>query len=121
MAVRIYTLAKELKIDSKELVELCTRAGIQDKGSALASMTDDEVVKLKEFIAAKTRPAPPAGGAKVAARVRPAATTLKREDYIAPAGVARGKPPEPPAPEPDATDEADDRDDAELLLRRVRH
>ena len=100
MAVRIYTLAKELKIDSKELVELCTRAGIQDKGSALASMTDDEVVKLKEFIAAKTRPAPPAGGAKVAAPVRPAATTLKREDYIAPAGVARGKPPEPPAPVP---------------------
>ena len=38
MAVRIYTLAKELKIDSKELVELCTRAGIQDKGSALASI-----------------------------------------------------------------------------------
>ena len=38
MAVRIYTLAKELKIDSKELVEICTRAGIQDKGSALASM-----------------------------------------------------------------------------------
>jgi hypothetical protein len=30
VAVRIYTLAKELKIDSKELVELCTRAGFQD-------------------------------------------------------------------------------------------
>ncbi|MFM8379199.1 MAG: translation initiation factor IF-2 [Planctomycetia bacterium] len=98
MAVRIYTLAKELKIDSKELVDLCTRAGIQDKGSALASMTDEEVVKLKEFIAAKSRPAAPAGAApaKVAAPVRPA-PTLKREDYIAPAGVARGKAPEPPA------------------------
>jgi len=98
VAVRIYTLAKELKIDSKELVDLCTRAGIQDKGSALASMSDEEVVKLKEFIAAKSRPASPAGAAtsKVAAPVRPAAT-LKREDYIAPAGVARGKPPEQPA------------------------
>ncbi len=67
MAVRIYTLAKELKIDSKELVDLCTRAGIQDKGSALASMTDEEVAKLKEFIAGKARPAerPPAAGAPV--------------------------------------------------------
>ena len=95
MAVRIYTLAKELKIDSKELVELCTRAGIQDKGSALASMTDEEVVKLKEFIATKSRPAPAV--AKPAAPVRPASPQqLKREDYIAPAGVARAKPPEPP-------------------------
>ena len=40
MAVRIYTLAKDLKLDSKELVDLCTRAGIQDKGSALASMIE---------------------------------------------------------------------------------
>ena len=104
MAVRIYTLAKELKIDSKELVELCTRAGIQDKGSALASMSDEEVAKLKEFIAAKSRP--PAAPAPVAPKVVPvsrpvAPGTLKREDYIAPAGVARGKPPEaPPAAEP---------------------
>ena len=57
MAVRIYTLSKELKIDSKELVEICTRAGIQDKGSALASMSDEEVAKLKEYIAGKSRPA----------------------------------------------------------------
>ena len=78
MAVRIYTLAKDLKIDSKELVELCTRAGIQDKGSALASMTDEEVAKLKEFIAAKSRPAerpapPPPRPAAPAAPVKPAA------------------------------------------------
>ena len=57
MAVRIYTLAKELKLDSKELVELCNLAGIQDKGSALASLADDEVAKIKEFIAGKSRPA----------------------------------------------------------------
>ncbi len=62
MAVRIYTLAKELKLDSKELVDLCTRAGIHDKGSALASLTDDEVVKLKEFMAARSRPADRAAG-----------------------------------------------------------
>ena len=67
MAVRIYTLSKELKIDSKELVDLCTRAGIQDKGSALASMSDEEVAKLKEFIAGKSRPAERAPERPVAA------------------------------------------------------
>jgi translation initiation factor IF-2 len=104
VAVRIYTLSKELKIDSKELVDLCTRAGIQDKGSALASMSDEEVAKLKEFIAGKSRPperpAAPAGPAPAPAAPKPvtpvaprAPGTLKREDYIAPAGVAaRGKP-----------------------------
>ncbi|MFM7242876.1 MAG: translation initiation factor IF-2 [Planctomycetaceae bacterium] len=105
MAVRIYTLAKELKLDSKELVDLCTRAGIQDKGSALASMTDEEVAKLKEFIAAKSRPperpaaAPVRPAAPAAAKPPAAPGTLKREDYIAPAGVAgKGKPPEAPSP-----------------------
>jgi translation initiation factor IF-2 len=100
VAVRIYTLAKELKIDSKELVEICARAGIQDKGSALASMTDQEVVRLKEFIAGKARPAE-----KTTAAAKPAATpaagTLRREDYIAPAGVAsQEKFPPPPTPAP---------------------
>jgi translation initiation factor IF-2 len=123
VAVRIYTLSKELKIDSKELVELCTRAGIQDKGSALASMSDEEVAKLKEFIAGKSRPAErpaerPAGVAptsgspatpavpKPVTAVAPRAPgTLKREDYIAPAGVAaRGKPAEIQAPRPAATE-----------------
>ena len=111
MAVRIYTLSKELKIDSKELVDLCTRAGIQDKGSALASMSDEEVAKLKEFIAAKSRPperpapAPVKPGAPVAVKpTAPVTTTLKREDYIAPAGVAKSKPPEMAPPKPVATE-----------------
>jgi len=108
VAVRIYTLAKELKIDSKELVELCTRAGIQDKGSALASMTDEEVAKLKEFIASRSKPAErpaPAPVRPAAAPVRPAApaapATLRKEDYIAPAGVAgKAKPAELAPPKP---------------------
>ena len=102
MAVRIYTLAKELKIDSKELVDLCTRAGIQDKGSALASMTDEEVAKLKEFIAGRSKPADKGPAAKPpAGPVRPAVgAPLKREDYIAPTGSAKGKPPEIAQPKP---------------------
>ena len=50
MPIRIYALAKDLKIDSKELVEFCTKAGIPGKGSALASLEDDEVVKLKAWM-----------------------------------------------------------------------
>ncbi|MBN1851967.1 MAG: translation initiation factor IF-2 [Pirellulales bacterium] len=57
MSVRIYALAKELKLDSKELVDICTKAGIPGKGSALASLTDAEVVRVKEFLAGgKTKP-----------------------------------------------------------------
>jgi translation initiation factor IF-2 len=61
LAVRIYALAKELKIDSKELVDICTKAGVPGKGSALASLTEDEVEKVKQFLkgggTAKAKPA----------------------------------------------------------------
>ena len=50
MAVRIYALAKDLKVDSKELVDICTKAGVPGKGSALASLTEDEVEKVQQFL-----------------------------------------------------------------------
>jgi translation initiation factor IF-2 len=61
--IRIYALAKDLKIDSKELVEFCNKAGIPGKGSALASLEDDEVAKLKTWMDAsstKQKPSAPA-------------------------------------------------------------
>ena len=61
LAVRIYSLAKELKFDSKELVDICAKAGITGKGSALASLADDEVVRLKEYLANRNRPSGTAG------------------------------------------------------------
>jgi translation initiation factor IF-2 len=87
VAVRIYTLAKELKLDSKELVEMCSRAGIHDKGSALASLSDDEVAKLREFISVKSKPPERPSVAQAAVKPTPATTALRREDYIAPTGV----------------------------------
>ncbi len=51
MPVRIYALAKELNIDGKELVAICERAGITGKGSALASLSDDETDKIKSYLA----------------------------------------------------------------------
>jgi translation initiation factor IF-2 len=102
LAVRIYSLAKELKIDSKELVDICTRAGITGKGSALASLTDEEVVRLKDFLSGGggrgSRSGAPAGAARPA--FAPSGGTavaeppvLRREDYIAPGGVMGGRPP----------------------------
>ncbi len=112
MAFRIYTLAKELKLDSKVLVDICTKAGIPGKGSALASLTDEEVTQLKAYMAKGAAKAAPA---KTAVMEPPA---LRREDS-APTGrppVLAGKPPvigsrrsplaaklaEPPAPEPES-------------------
>lgn len=61
MAVRIYALAKDLKVDSKELVDICTKAGVPGKGSALASLTEEEVEKVQQFLkaggTAKSKPA----------------------------------------------------------------
>ena len=56
MAVRIYSLAKDLGLDSKELVDLCTRLGIQGKGSALASLEDEEIARIKRHIEEKAAP-----------------------------------------------------------------
>lgn len=50
MPVRIYSLAKDLKVDSKELVDLCKKAGITGKGSALASLTDEEAQRMTEYV-----------------------------------------------------------------------
>ena len=94
MAVRIYTLAKELKLDSKELVEICSRAGIHDKGSALASLSDEEVAKLREFMSAKSKPPERPAVAQAAVKPPAASKALRREDYIAPTGVTgRGQKP----------------------------
>lgn len=57
MPKRIYALAKELSIDSKELVDLCTKLGILNKGSALASLEDDELARIQKHLAgAETKP-----------------------------------------------------------------
>ena len=80
MAVRIYALAKELDIDSKDLVDVCPRAGVTGKGSALASLSDDEVTKIKDFLKGSS------GGSSSAATMAPAAPPAMAR----PAGDSRG-------------------------------
>ncbi len=46
--VRIYSLAKELSIDAKKVVEQCALVGIEGKPSALASLTVEQAVAVAE-------------------------------------------------------------------------
>ena len=49
-AVRIYAFAKELGLDNQQLLELCDRAGVKGKGSALASLAEEEVAAVRSFM-----------------------------------------------------------------------
>lgn len=90
---RIYALAKELGLDSKDLVEVCTKAGVTGKGSALASLSSDEVDKIKSYLNSPTKTAVPQPVEEEAANENPPASTgYTRDDYIAPTGGATGKP-----------------------------
>ena len=59
MPVRIYALAKEFNLDSKDVVEVVKKAGITGKGSALASLDDDEAQRVRDHLAGSSAaPAP---------------------------------------------------------------
>jgi translation initiation factor IF-2 len=89
LPARIYSLAKELKLDSKVLVDICTSAGVTGKGSALASLTDEEVERVKAYLsggaqAGRAKPRAAAGTATIESPAESSA--VRREDYIAPGG-----------------------------------
>ncbi len=87
MPVRIYAFAKELGLDNKQLLDICEKANIKGKGSALASLDDDEVVAIKEFMAGGSAPPEPVAetGAPVRpAPFRPAPTKKKIGEIVAP-------------------------------------
>lgn len=81
MAVRIYAFAKDLGMDNKELLDICEKVGVKGKGSALASLDDDEISKIRKYLAGEVTAAPvaPAKKAPVAA-TPPTPTELRRED-----------------------------------------
>ena len=100
MPIRIYALAKQLNLDSKVLVDICTKAGVSGKGSALASLTDEELATVTAYIGARkgggTSMRPTAGRAEPLVR-QGAPAAFRREDYIAPGGIVAGKVPVLPA------------------------
>ncbi|MBP85748.1 MAG: translation initiation factor IF-2 [Planctomycetaceae bacterium] len=91
MAIRIYALAKELKVDSKELVEICTKVGITGKGSALASLEDAEVEKLKSYMAGGDKKPAAATTSASPNKTSDAAEVYTRNDYIAPVNSGKIK------------------------------
>ncbi|MEN6556717.1 MAG: translation initiation factor IF-2 N-terminal domain-containing protein, partial [Thermoguttaceae bacterium] len=98
MLIRIYALAKQLKLDSKVLVDICAKAGVTGKGSALASLTDEEHATVMAFINSgkAARLGGPTGASTAASGPSEAASTggaIRREDYIAPTGSFSGKVP----------------------------
>jgi translation initiation factor IF-2 len=103
LAVRIYSLAKELKVDSKELVDICTKAGVPGKGSALASLTEEEVDKVKQFLkgggTAKSKPvkAAPVAPQRPTEPVRPG----KMPVIVTPKPIAPTSRPKPAETEPE--------------------
>ncbi len=121
MSIRIYALAKQLKLDAKALLDLCTRTGIGGKGSALASLSDEEVAQLKAHLSGKgAKAGGPAPGAATGGAVggrggaeRGTPSVLRREDYTGPAGALSKKVPvlerkaeRPPAVKPTADEPA---------------
>ncbi|MBA3314038.1 MAG: translation initiation factor IF-2 [Planctomycetaceae bacterium] len=68
MKIRIFALAKELGLDSKELIEYAAQAGVEVKNSALASISPEERdLVLAHLKSAKSAPA----GASTAVRDEP--------------------------------------------------
>jgi translation initiation factor IF-2 len=105
LPIRIYTLAKQLKLDSKVLVDICTKAGVTGKGSALASLTDEEFATVTAFMNSSKggRGGSAAAGHLASGRAEAAGappTVFRREDYIAPGGTAPGKIPVLPPTKP---------------------
>jgi translation initiation factor IF-2 len=94
MPIRIYALAKKLNMDSKELVDACAKAGVIGKGSALASLTDDESTKVQAHLtkgASASAPARTSSSSTATKSAPPMKRAISRDDYIGPA-TASGKP-----------------------------
>ena len=51
MTIRIYALAKDLNVDSKVLIDLCQQLGIKNEAAALTLLTDNNVAKIKDYLA----------------------------------------------------------------------
>lgn len=76
---RIYAFAKELGLDNKALLDICEKANIKGKGSALASLDEAEIATIREFMSGgpstAAAPAEPESGAPV----RPRPLNAKRK------------------------------------------
>jgi translation initiation factor IF-2 len=77
LKIRIFALAKELGLDSKDLIQSCNDAGLDVKSSPLASISPEERDMLLGFL--KTREASGTGGSGAAEAVSSERDELRRE------------------------------------------
>ncbi|QDT52545.1 Translation initiation factor IF-2 [Caulifigura coniformis] len=75
MKIRIFALAKELNLDSKDLIQACNDAGLNVKSSPLASISPEEKDMVLGFMKNRQQ-----GSTAVAAR--PAEQTLTRDESL---------------------------------------
>ncbi len=97
MPARIYALAKELNVDSKELVDLVKKVGITGKGSALASLTDEEAQRVRDHLGGAAEPAKPT--ATVAPSAVRDAVPRERKQVSIQVGRSSSRPKRTAAPE----------------------
>ena len=110
MPVRIYAFAKELGLDNKQLLDICEKANIKGKGSALASLNEDEITSIKAFMdgggGVATEPEVEENVPVRPAPFRTAPSKKKIGEIVAPAKPQADAEPVEPAPE--VEDPADD-------------
>ena len=95
MAVRVYALAQQLGLESKDLLDLCRSAGIEVKNSALAILTGEECAQVEHLAkgAGTAKEKTPVSTGTVAKDT--AKTPNRREDYVSASGVTRKAMPGP--------------------------
>jgi translation initiation factor IF-2 len=83
LSIRIYALAQQLKVETKKLIDVLKQLGIEGKGSSLASLTDEEVEKVKAIVQ-KTQVKPSKSGTGFPDTVfqRPPATPTEKKIRI---------------------------------------
>ena len=127
MPVRIYAFAKDLGMDNKQLLDICEQAGVSGKGSALASLSEDEITTINSFMAS---PPPEPEPEEVPEPVDEIVEEL--EEPVEAAAVEAAAPEEPveaaapevvqevaPAPPEDEPSEADIEAEAETKAKNV--
>jgi translation initiation factor IF-2 len=80
--IRIYAFAKELGLDNKQLLDICEQANVLGKGSALASLDDDEIQTIKDFMRNQQSAKP------VAVRETPAPMPMRPLSRVAPRKIS---------------------------------
>ena len=122
MPVRIYAFAKELGLDNKQLLEICEKANVKGKGSALASLDDDEIAIVKEFISGgASEPAAATTTPDPATPIRPSRSAAKKKigEIVSPVSNTPQEPTaEPETPETVETPVAKEPEPAKPAPRR---